>query len=369
MNIHEARANFQADKAWLESKGIILASDDLANPVQMYATPEMRMDRTVAFDALPALQTTASGGIPAMLTMTIDPSVLTVRFTPTKAAEIFGEQKKGDWLQDTIAFGVIEHTGEVSSYGDFNNNGTTGVNANWPQRQNYLYQTTSEYGERELGRAGLAGIDLAAEKDNAAANVMGRFENTGYFFGVQGLQNYGLLNDPALYAPLTPATKAAGGTGWQTVSGAPNGTPNENFNDVMAMYAQLQAQTGGLIEATDRIVLALSPTSAVSLGYINQFNLQFGDALKRQFPNMRIVTAVQYGKQSAQNPQGNAAGNMMQMIAETVDGQDTGFCAFSEKMRSHNLVTDMSAYKKKWSGGLWGAVIRQPYAIVSMVGI
>ncbi|WP_210245926.1 major capsid family protein [Methylobacterium sp. WL19] len=347
----------------LADRGMVL------DGVYAYATPDMKRDYTVAMDGLPPGLTAANAGIPAMLTTTIDPNVITVRFTPTKAAEILGEQKKGDWLQDTIAFGVVEHTGEVSSYGDYANNGMVGVNMNWPQRQNYLYQTISEYGERELGRAGLAGINLVAEKDAAAANVMGRFENAIYLFGIQGIQNYGLMNDPALGPTLTPSTKAAGGTTWQTTGGAPNATSNEVYNDFLALFSQLVTQTAGLVEATDELVLVLSPGSAVALSYINQFNLKVREALMSEFPKLRIVTAVQYGKQSAANPQGVAAGNFMQLIAKTIDGQDTGFAAFSEKMRQHNLVTEMSSYKKKWSGGAWGAVIRVPYAVVSMTGI
>lgn len=363
MNLQEARTQFLADRPMLAEKGVHLKS------VEMYSTPEMKRDYSVAYDALPVLQTVANGGIPALLTTTIDPNVITVRFVPNKAAEIFGEEQKGNWLQDTIAFGVLEHVGEVSSYDDYSNNGMTNVNMNWPMRQNYLYQVMTEYGEREAERAGLAGINLVAEKDAAAANVMGRFENAIYFFGVAGLQNYGLLNDPVLAAPLTPATKAAGGTTWQTTGGAPNATANEVYNDVYSLFTQLVVQTAGYVTAEDELILAVSPGVSTALGYINQFNLKVREALQAEFPRLKIVTAVQYGKQSAAFPQGMAAGNFMQLIAKTVDGQQTGFCAYSEKMRQHNLVTDTTAYKKKWSGGAWGAIIRQPYAIASMVGV
>lgn len=363
MNLQEARSQFLADRPMLADKGVHLKG------VEMYSTPEMKRDYSVAYDALPVLQTVANGGIPALLTTTIDPNVITVRFVPNKAAEIFGEEQKGNWLQDTIAFGVLEHVGEVSSYDDYSNNGMTNVNMNWPMRQNYLYQVMTEYGEREAERAGLAGINLVSEKDNAAANVMGRFENAIYFFGVAGLQNYGLLNDPVLAAPLTPATKAAGGTTWQTTGGAPNATANEVYNDVYSLFTQLVTQTAGYVTAEDELILAVSPSVSTALGYINSFGLKTRDALTSEFPRLKIVTAVQYGKQSAGFPQGMAAGNFMQLIAKTVDGQPTGFCAYSEKMRQHNTVTDTTAYKKKWSGGAWGAIIRQPYAIASMVGI
>ncbi len=363
MNAHDARSQFTADKPYLESKGIHLPH------VQMYASDEMKADAGLAMDALPLAQTAVGGGIPALLTTTIDPNVITVRFVPNKAAEIFGEEQKGNWLQDTIAFGVIEHAGEVSTYGDYANNGMVNANANWPQRQNYLYQTISEYGEREVGRAGLAGINLVSEKDAAAANVMGRFENATYLFGVAGLQNYDLTNDPVLPPSHTPSPKAAGGTTWQTTGGAPNATANEVYNDVYSLFTQLVVQTAGYVTAEDELILAVSPGVSTALGYINQYNLKVREALQAEFPRLKIVTAVQYGKQSAAFPQGMAAGNFMQLIAKTVDGQQTGFCAYSEKMRQHNLVTDTTAYKKKWSGGAWGAVIRQPYAIASMVGV
>ena len=363
MSLHEARTQFLADQPYLAEMGVHL------DGVLSYTTPELKRDRSIAMDAQPALQTVATGGIPALLTTTIDPNVLRVRFVPNKAAEILGEQKKGDWLQDTIAFPVLEYAGEVSTYGDYANNGNVSVNMNWPNRQNYLYQTISEYGEREVARAGLASINLVSEKDNAAADIMGRFENAIYFFGVTGLQNYGLINDPSLGPALTPAPKAAGGVTWQTAGGSPNASANEVYNDFYALFTQLVTQTAGFIKNDDKLILAIAPGPSTALGYINSFGLKTREALKEEFPNLEVITAVQYGKQTAAYPQGMAAGNFLQLIAKTVDGQDTGYCAFSEKMRNHNLVTEMSAYKKKWSGGAWGAIIRVPYAFASMVGI
>src|SRR6185503_6176542 len=134
-------------------------------------------------------------------------------------------------------FPVVEHTGEVSSYGDYSMNGRAGVNTNWPQRQAYLFQTIKEYGERELERAGLARISWVSEIDKGAATVLNKFQNLTYFFGVQGLQNYGLLNDPNLSAALTPATKAAGGVKW-VLSGVINATANEVYADIQAIFIQ-----------------------------------------------------------------------------------------------------------------------------------
>ncbi len=365
MNFHEAVAQFGADRAHLLSRGIILPDE-----VQAYMPAEFKRDSAMAMDAAGTLSTTPNSGIPAILTTMIDPTIIEIMFAPNKAAKIIGEQKKGSWIDDTIMFTVVEHDGEVSSYGDFNENGHSGVNTNWPNRQNYLFQVVKEYGEREAERAGLSKLNWVSEIDKAAALVMGKFANLSYFFGIAGLQNYGLLNDPLLPASLTPGAKAVNSPYWINQStGAVTASANEIFTDVQSIFAGLVAQSGGLIEAEDSIVLSMSPALSVALTATNSFNVNVHDLLKKNFPNIRFETAVQYGKLTATNPQGIAGGNLVQMLVENVEGQKTGFAAFSEKMRAHAIVKAMSSFKQKVSGGTWGTVIQQPFAISSMIGL
>lgn len=59
----------------------------------------------------------------------------------------------------------------------------------------------------------------------------------------------------------------------------------------------------------------------------------------------------------------------MQLIAAKVEGQDTGYCAFNEKMRAGAVVRDLSSFKQKMAQGSFGAVIRQPFAISQMLGV
>jgi hypothetical protein len=365
-NYAEAAAAWAADRPLHEERGVILPG------VKAYAFDEAMRDFTIAMDAIvgnqPTLTTDPNSAVPAMLTTLIDPAVYEILFAPNKAAVIFGEQRKGSWLDETAMFPVVEHTGEVSSYGDFANNGRTGANTNWPQRQAYLFQTIKEYGERELERAGLARISWVSELDKASATILNKFQNLTYFFGVQGLQNYGLFNDPNLGAALTPAVKTAGGTAW-IQSGVVKAQANEIYLDIEDVFIQLVIQTGGLVDRETKMVLAMSPTSAAALTATNTFNVNVYDLLKKNFPNLRVETAVQYGALTAANPQGVAAGNFMQLIAESIEGQDTGYCAFNEKMRAHTIIRDLSAFKQKVTGGSWGAIIRLPVAFASMVGI
>lgn len=361
-NVQEAQAAWAADSAMFAEAGVILPD------VQGYVVESFRNNYNLAMDAQPSLATTENSGVPSMLTTLIDPDVFEILFSPTKAAVIFGERRKGTWIDDTAMFPVVEQTGEVSSYGDYNDNGSAGANVNWPQRQSYLYQVIQQYGEREIERMGLARINWVSEQDKASANVLNRFSNLTYFFGVQGLQNYGLLNDPNLSAALTPATKVAGGVAWVS-GGAVVATANEVYNDIQSIYLQLVSQTGGLVDKETKMVLAMSPDSAVALTATNSFGVNVEDLLKKNFPNMTIETAVQYGVKSAANPNGVGAGNEVQLIATSVEGQDTGYCAFNEKMRAHPIVRQMSSWRKKMTGGSWGAIIRMPVAIAQMVGV
>lgn len=363
MNVQEARAKFAAEMPWVNERGVYF------NGASSYLPDEFRRDYTLAMDAQPGLTTDPNSAVPAMLTTYIDPSVYEVVFAPTKAAEVLGEQRKGDWLTDTAMFPVVEHTGEVSSYGDFNENGRAGLNTNWPQRQSYLFQTIMSYGERELERAGLARINWVSGITRSAGDLLSRFMNLSYLYGVANLQNYGLTNDPNLPAALTPATKANGGVTWFTTGGSPNATANEVYNDILALYQNLVNANLGVVDEDSALTLALSPQSAVALKFTNSFNVNVKTLLTENFSKLKIVTVPQYGVQTTANSQGIVAGNLVQLIADEVEGQETGFASFSEKLRTHPIIRQLSSFKQKATSGTWGSIIRMPVGFQQMIGV
>ena len=311
--------------------------------------------RNLAMDsAQPSLVTSPNAGIPVMLSTMIDPKVIEVMVAPMKAAVILGEEKKGDWITDTIMFPMIEYIGETSSYGDYNENGSSGANSNFPQRQSYHYQTMTQYGERELERAGLAKLDWASKLNIASILVLNKYQNLTYFFGVSGLQNYGLLNDPKLPPPIVPAPKTGGGITWA------NATAQEIYQDILNLFQQLQAQNQGNLQMDDKMTLALSPTMAVNLNKVSQYNVNVRTTLSQNFPNLRIETAPEYA---------TASGQLMQMIVDEFEGQKTATAAFTEKIRAHTVVRKTSSYKQKKSQGTWGTVIFRPVMIGQMLGM
>lgn len=353
----EARTAFAADKAMHEAKGVFMGG------ATAYLPEPFRANDQLAMDAQPGLVTDPNSAIPSLFTTFVDPAIYKVLYTPNKTAEIYGEQRKGDWTQDTAMFPVVEQTGEVSSYGDFAQNGRAGVNMNWPQFQQYRYQVIIEYGDLESERAGLGKINYVSELQMAAAAVMGKFENTVYSFGVSGLQNYGALNNPYLSAALTPATKAAGGTAWDLA------TANEIFDDIKTLITARISAMGGLVDTNSPFTLALGPSREALFAATNTFAVNVRQLIKDNYPNAKTVTAPQYEALSASNPQGNSAGNLIQVIFDSVEGQKTGFSSFSEKLRAHRIVPDLSSFKQKRSAGAWGTIIRMPVAVGQMVGI
>lgn len=364
-SLAQGRAAWAEDAPAFALKGMVLP--DAKGYMPEHFKSDFRQAQ-LAMDAQPQLSTAANSGVPAFLTNWVDPEMVEVLFAANMMAEIFGEEKKGDWTTQTAFFPMVEHTGEVSTYGDYNENGSSGANVNWPQRQQYLYQTFKEYGELELERMGLAKLSWVAEQDRAAALAMNKYENLTYAFGVQSLQNYGALNDPNLPASLSPAPKGYGGSKW-IVNGIVVATANEIFTDIQSMFLALVNQTNGLVDAKAKITLAMAPAVAMALTTTNAFGVNVEDLLKKNFPNLTVKTAVQYGQSSSSNNQGIAAGNLIQMIATSVEGQKTASVSFGEKLRAHKIVVGSSSYRQKLTGGTWGAIIKQPFAISSMLGV
>lgn len=307
-------------------------------------------DGSYAYDAQPELVTVSSAGIPAWLTNYFDPRLIQVLVSPMRATDIVGnEEKKGDWTTTHAQFISVELTGETSGYGDFNNNGSSSANLNFPTRQSFLYQTFTNWGELQMARAGAARVDWAHKVNEASILVLNKYQNASYFLGVAGIANYGLLNDPNLYASIaaTAAWNASGTTGDQV------------YEDIRRLFVQMQWQSNGVIDAQAAMTLALSPVLSVALNKTNQYNVNVSDQLKKNFPNLTVKTAVEYE---------TAAGQLVQLICNDVQGQPTATTAYTEKMRAHAVVVGSSSWSQKKSQGTFGTVIFNTYAIASLIG-
>lgn len=328
--------------AKLAQAGIILPPGvtNVTTPVNDFA-----MD---AADLTPTLVTTVNAGIPTYLTTYVDPEVIEVLVAPMKAAQLVGETKKGSWETLTAAFIQVEPTTKVATYGDYSSDGSSKVNVNYPQRQSYFFQTWTRWGQRELAMAGAGRVDLAAEQNYSSALGLAKALNASYLFGVSGLQNYGLTNDPRLPAPV------ASGVNWATA------LPEAIFNSINAMFKLLQTQSQGIIDNEAELALGLPPTALADINNTNSYGLSAAKLLKDVFPKMELVTIPEYD---------TVGGRLVQMWARRVEGKTTATCAYTEKMRAHTIENYSSYFQQKKSAGTWGAVIFRPFACTQLLGV
>jgi hypothetical protein len=326
----------------------------MGSPAQLaYQTREIIAEMGMDAQSLPI--TTPNSGVPAFMTTYVDPKLIDILVAPMRAAEIVGDEvKKGDWVTETAMFPVIESTGTTSSYDDYSTSGRAGANFDFPQRQSYHYQTMTEWGERELDRAAKGRIDYANRLNIASVLTLNKYQNKSYFYGVAGLQNYGLLNDPSLPASISPGAKAAGGYTWA------DATTAEILTDFRLLYEDLQGRAQGLVELDTPMVCAMSPLRQVYLTETSDFNVTVADRLKKMFPNLRLEVAPQYT---------TGSGEFIQLFVEELEGQRTVDVAFTEKLRSHPLIVAESSFRQKKSQGTWGAIIYRPFLVSSMLGI
>ena len=73
-----------------------------------------------------------------------------------------------------------------------------------------------------------------------------------------------------------------------------------------------------------------------------------------------IVTAPEYSTTS---------GELVQLVADEIEGQRTLEVAFTEKLRAHPIVVNLSSFKQKKSQGTWGAIIYRPFLVAQMLGV
>lgn len=302
-----------------------------------------------------AMVKTANSGVPVEFTSYIDPMVIPILTATHGAREIFGEVKKGDWTTSYARFQTSEITGEVEAYTDYGQGGASDVNPTFPVRTQYIYQTNIRYGDREVDIASRARLQLAADKQRAAATVIDIASNKFALYGVAGLEIYGLLNDPNIPADVSSLPNADQKTLWTDKS------TKEIYEDVLYLFGKMADRGAGHIDANTELVLATSPATQVQLGKATDFNISARQMLETYFPRIRFVALPELATANA--------GTSILLVAPTIEGLPTAQIGFSEKFRAMRLIPDSSSFHQKFVGSSYGTIIYRPFAIGKMTGV
>lgn len=302
-----------------------------------------------------AMVTAANSGVPVEFTSYIDPMVIPILTATRGAREIFGEAKKGDWTTSYARFQTSEITGEVEAYTDYGQGGASDVNPTFPVRTQYIYQTNIRYGDREVDVASRARLQLAADKQRAAATVIDIASNKFALYGVAGLEIYGLLNDPNLPAAVSPLPNTGDKTLWAEKS------TKEIYEDVLYLFGKMADRGAGHIDANTELVLATSPATQVQLGKATDFNISARQMLETYFPKIRFVALPELATATG--------GTSILLVAPTIEGLPTAQIGFSEKFRAMRLIPESSSFHQKFVGSSYGTIIYRPFAIGTMTGV
>ncbi len=296
----------------------------------------------------------ANGTMPSCLLSYWDPKAIEILTQKRSARDMFREVKKGNFASSQIHFSTEELVGSTSAYSDFSNNGATNMNYNFPYRQVYRFQTVISIGDLEAEMAGEAQISAIANKQRAALTMLDIDANKFYLHGVDGMQIFGILNDPSLPAAITPLSNNSKVL-WEEK------TSIERYNDILALFGELVKNLGGNIDASSKLVLALSPSLNVMLGAATDFNISVLDMLKKYFTQLRIVVV----------PELNTAEGVQTicLYPEEVLGQVTGECIAPEKFRAYPAYRRESSTIQKVASATAGAVLYRPLAFVRMTGM
>lgn len=303
-----------------------------------------------------ALVTATNIGVPVEFTAYIDPQVIEIMSAPRNARRLFGEEKKGDWTTPYSKFRVSEMVGGSQPYSDYADGGVSDVNNEWVSRAQYLFQTTITYGDFEVALSSEAKLNLAADKQKAAATRLDIDGNKFYLTGVANTGISGLFNDPNLPASIAAGNNSAGtSTKWADKKSV------EIYNDILALFARLAKQSNGLIDQNTPLKLCLSPAMNTFLGAATDFNVSVYDMIKKYFADVEVIPFPELASLDGDET--------VFLIAPAVAGQPSATLGYSEKLRSGRIVPELSSFRQKFVSSTYGGIVYMPFAFASMTGI
>ena len=349
-----------------KAKGISSYSAVGFMPYSEDANGRMIVDLDVAADKLAEdadLITTPNVGVPSALTTYIDPGVVEILFSAMNSTKMFPEHKKGSWTDTSFQFAVEEYTGAVSAYSDFANSVTAGVNNEFVERGNFLFQSVIKYGELEEATAARAKLSIASQKQRAASYIIANAHNKFNLYGVAGRNIYGMLNDPNLNSAETPNVVTIGGNNYTTWANKlqydAGNIANHVFNDISKLFGALSATNGGNIDQNTKMRLGISNTINNYLSIPNTYGRTAQAMLKANYPNMEIVLI----------PELSAGGtNTLYLEVPELMGTPTAEFSYSEKMSFGRIVPGLSSYEQKVKAGTSGFILKRPSLIARMTG-
>ncbi len=313
--------------------------------------------------ALTAPLTTASVTTPVQFLQHWLPGFTEVITSARKIDNLIGLTTQGNWHDEEIVQGVLEHTGEAQVYGDYTQTPYTNWNLNYERRSIVRFEEGMQVGVLEEARAGAVRTSAADNKRTAAAMSLEIQRNAVGFFGYNGGANrtYGFLNDTDLPAYVNIPAGAGGDTEFSSK------TFLEIIRDLRSAAATLRTQSQEKIDpSSDMITLAIAMSAREYLTTVSDFGNSVNDWIKENYPNWRIESAPELDG-------ANGGENVFYLYAENVmdsgsDDQRTFIQIVPTKFQTLGVDQRSKSYEESYSNATAGVMTKRPYAVVRRSG-
>ena len=317
---------------------------------------KMAMDDTAVYNA-------PNGNLPAYFTTIYSNKFIYNVQKAMRLTDVTEDWQIGMWGLTDVKIPTEAPNGQPKVYADASPAGNSSVNYNWVPREFIYSQQMVTVGDMELARYGMAKIDIIDRKRVAAAISMAQLRNDMGFVGVEGMQIYGLLNDPSLPAVLSNPNG---------VSGFPQfskKTYEECVATFMLYVKDLATRGGGHFDQTQKMTWIIPPSVQEALsGKQTTLGYTFQMFLKENFPNLTIVISSNY-ETALTGRAVSGANTYAQLILDEVQGQRVAYNLFNTLYFSHGMVRQASQVEEKISNGLGGAFIAQAMGISTLSAV
>lgn len=282
----------------------------------------------------------------------------------TPSREMTKDWQMGAFGTTDINVPTLSFAGQAQIYADSSGQGQSSVNYNWINRQAVTLQRTLEYGDLTQARFGMAKIDYVGNMREGVTNLINLNINDINFRGFEGMDIYGLLNDPSLYpfivAPASSANPASSQWIYKNYL--------EICDDVRSLFDNIIGRAGGQADYIQECVLGLAPAVYTYITKQNALGTQsVREYLEATFTGMKIIQVPNY--QGTGTPTGSVLPNVAQLIFDQINGQDVAYNLFSSLYNSHGVIRMLSSYEEKVSYTISGSFIGIPVGVASITGI
>ena len=312
-------------------------------------------------DAMPNI-TPNNIGMPAGILSQVSVEVAETILAYRSGDEALGGRRKLlDWEQQDYYLPLVEKTGSVEPYSDFDDSVASGLNVTFGRTGHYLFSTSYNVGEREAMQLAQGNINsdnyLMSASLEALAVELNRVAFNGYVNNNGSFLVYGLLNNTSLNNYESSDKKFSAMT----------------YQECVAFFAKaiakLRSQTGNNIQRGSklRVVVASNAFDALALKFTD-LGVDAITALINKFRELDVEITI---TPAIELDGANATQDVIYFILENSQGgiNETSTLGYSEIGRMSNVVLGTTYKQQKVSAGTTGAVIYKPSYIVRYTNI